>query len=73
MKRNFFEPFINQKVAVGVHHYSEDRPFYYYGILIELGDTYLILQFGTTGIKQINFSDILDIHLDKNKKHYGGF
>ena len=63
MDKKFLEPYFNKQVAIGVPHASRPRPFFYYGKLIELTDTFLILQFGS-GIKQIQLADIIDIHFD---------
>ena len=63
MEKRFLEPYFGTQVAIGIPHASRPRPFFYYGKLIELTDTFLILQFGS-GIKQIQLADIIDIHFD---------
>ena len=63
MEKEFLEPYSYKEVVVGVPHATSPKPFFYYGKLIKLTDTYLLLQF-KSGIKQIQIADIIDIHLD---------
>lgn len=63
MEKRFLEPYYNKPVAIGVPHNSRPRPFFYYGKLIEITDSFIILQF-KSGVKQIQIADIVDIHLE---------
>ena len=60
-------PFINENVGVGIPHWEEDRLFYYYGTIIKVTETYIILHI-PNGIKEIEINKIKQIFLiDKNR------
>ncbi len=67
MKEDKIRTFLNKPVAVGVPHYSESRPFYYYGLVVEVNKTYLTLEMQGR-FKQINFTDIVDIRVSDAKR-----
>ena len=60
MKEENITQFLGKKVSVGVPHYTEDRPFYYYGLVIDMDKDHLIIKM-KKGFKQINYEDIIDI------------
>lgn len=66
MDKELIEPFFikDKDVVIGVPHAIEPKPFYYYGRIVKLTDTYLILQYNK-GIKQIQLEDIIDIHFER--------
>ena len=59
--REFLKPLKGKHVAVGVPHKIEDRPYFFYGTLIDITHDSLILQL-RAGIKEINLREIVDVH-----------
>ena len=65
MKKELLEEYYNKRVAVATEN-ARGRYFWYYGVLSELTDEYLILKY-KTGMKRIPLSDIANIHLDTKR------
>lgn len=55
--------FLGKEVAIGVPHYTEERPFYYYGTVKEMNSNSLLLEM-KNGFKLIKYKDIIDIRED---------
>jgi len=74
MDKELITPFYekNVDVAIGVPHaVTAGKPFFYYGRIVKMTDTYLILRFHK-GIKQILLEDIVDIHVDEQSHEWEG-
>ncbi len=63
MNEKNIRKFLGKEVAIGVPHYTEDRPFYYYGRIIEMNTATLIIEM-SNGFKLIKYKDIIDIRED---------
>ena len=65
MQREEIELFFkaSRTVAVGIpsSDINRDRPYFYFGTIIELTNEYLVIQY-KDGLKKIRFSEIEDIH-----------
>ncbi len=59
----FFEA--NKQVAIGIPGFEGwDRDFYYYGIITELTEDFLVIRH-QNGLKKILLSEIEDIHFER--------
>ena len=50
-----------KSVAIGIPSDGWNRPFYFYGIITEIEDKFLVIRH-RNGLKKILFSEIEDIH-----------
>jgi hypothetical protein len=67
MNRQIANRFINQVVAVGVENfYDKNKLFYYFGTVIDVSDTHLILENKLT-IKELSFEQIREIKHDRRE------
>ena len=70
MHKKEFKRFLGKHVAVGVPHRSEDRPFFFFGRLINVTDDAVLLErkfklYKIEGLKQIPMDLIIDIHISE--------
>jgi hypothetical protein len=64
MKEEILQEFLNKDVIVGVPHPFEDRPFYFYGLLIDVNITSITLK-TRGGYKQLDLEEIIEITPNK--------
>lgn len=62
MSRETYVKFLGELVEIGIPHWSEPRPFYITGTVVEVNEEYLVLDY-CKGARQIKFLDIVDIHI----------
>ena len=62
MKAEECREFLHTLVAIGVPHQTEARPFYYYGILLEVTEEYAKIRM-ENGYKAIPLDEILEIYM----------
>ena len=67
MQKSVCMRFLGEAVSVGVPHKYEPRPFYYYGIIKEVTDKYLVLSY-PGGVRQICLCDVIDLRLNKDNR-----
>jgi ribosome maturation factor RimP len=56
-----YEKFIGKEVAVGIPHYTQRRPFYFYGILKSADDKNIVIE-TKKGIHRISLSEIVELN-----------
>jgi len=76
MQKEECKRFLKQYIAVGIPHRSEDRPFFFYGKLVDVTDNYVLLERrmdieGIEGYKQILLDQIIDIHINEPRRGDG--
>jgi hypothetical protein len=64
MKEDECREFLHTLVAIGVPHQTEARPFYFYGLLLEVTEQYAKIRM-ENGYKVIPLDEILEIHETK--------
>jgi hypothetical protein len=69
VKKNLIEEFKNKFVAVGVEMQGRNAPYFFYGFLLEINDDNLLLELkNKSGYKYVSLGEIIDIHIDKNRR-----
>ena len=58
--RETYLKFLGKLVEIGLPHWSKPRPFYITGIVVEVNEDYLVLDY-EKGARQVKFEDIVDI------------
>lgn len=75
MQKNECMKLLKNYVAVGIPHKSQDRPFFFYGKLVDVTDDFVLLERkmdveGIEGYKQIPLNQIIDIHINEPRRHH---
>ena len=60
--RTRYEKYIGKNVAVGVPHYTRRRPFYHYGIVVDVEEKDIIIE-NERGIHRIPLSKIVELNI----------
>lgn len=56
------EKYIGKKVAVGVPHLTQRRPFYHYGKVIDIEERHIVIE-KEKGVHRIPLSDIIQLNI----------
>jgi len=66
MEKRFLINFINENVAIGIDSYRRTRPYFFFGVLLEVNDDSILLELEhKKGFKTLHLTDIVDVHFDK--------
>ena len=62
IEKRRYEKLFGKNVAVGVPHFTERRPFYHYGQIVEVDDNSIVLE-TKKGLQRIVISDIIQLSI----------